>query len=425
MEPFSSMNPAREVVVTGVGVVSPIGIGIDAYAASMQERRSGIVPFSPFHEHGMPFHLGAPVRDFDGKNFVQPRKSMKVMSREIQIAYAAADLAIKHAGIDKGSIDPERFGAVLGSEMIYGEPEELIDVFRHCIEDGRFDFGRWGHYAMADIFPLWMLKYLPNMAACHIGIAHDARGPNNSITLGEVSSLLAIIEATNYIRRGLADVVLAGGLGSRLSVAALPFRGHDLNTNWQGEPGEAIRPFDADRDGYVNGEGSGVLVLESREHAEKRGAKPLAKIAGYASRSEPAMREQLTGTAIRNSITGALQSANLKASDIAHVNAHGVATKHDDHIEAIAIRETLDDVPVTAPKSFFGHLGASGGSVEIAASVWSIMEGIVPATLNYKTPDKDCPVNVVREPLTSSKPAAIKLSFNTTGQAVAVVLSRP
>jgi 3-oxoacyl-[acyl-carrier-protein] synthase II len=284
------MNSSREAVITGLGVVTPIGIGMDAFVESLRAGRSGVTTISPFAEKGMPFNIGAPVRDFDGKQYVQPRKAMKVMSREIQTAYAAADLALKHAHLSKEAVDPDRFGVVLGSEMLYGEVDELADAFRHCMIERQFHFEQWGKNAMQDIFPLWMLKYLPNMAACHIGIAHDARGPNNTIMQGEASSLVALMEAASYIQRGLADVALAGGTGSRLSEPALPFRGTIDVAQWQEEPTKASRPFDADRAGMVNGEGSGVLVLESREHAERRGARILARLAGFASRSEPKHR---------------------------------------------------------------------------------------------------------------------------------------
>jgi 3-oxoacyl-[acyl-carrier-protein] synthase II len=419
------MNSPRDVVITGVGIISPIGLGFDAFWESVRAGRSGVTTLEPFFSAGnLPFGIGAPLRDFDGKNFVQPRKSMKVMSREIQTAYAAADLAMKHAGLTKGQIAPSRFGVVLGSEMLYGEVEELIDVYRHCYVDGQFQFDLWGKNALADIFPLWMLKYLPNMAACHIGIAHDAQGPNNTITLGEVSGLLAIVEGASYIQRGLADVVLVGGTGSRLSHAALAFRGALDVVNWNGVPQEASRPFDAQRAGLVQGEGAGMLVLETREHAQARNANLLARVAGFASRSEPAFREQRTGLGIRNAILGALKSAQCTPDQISHVNAHGISTRHDDAMEAQAIQALLGAVPVTAPKSLFGHLGAGGGIVELAASVGALLHGEVPLTLNYTTPDPLCPVNVVHgEALRATQSAALVLNHNQTGQAAAVVLT--
>jgi 3-oxoacyl-[acyl-carrier-protein] synthase II len=269
-----------------------------------------------------------------------------------------------------------------------------------------------------------MLKYLPNMAACHISIVHDARGPNNSIVQGGASSLLAVIEAATVIERGLADAMLAGGSGSLVQSSCLPFRGWDHLSNWPGAPAEAARPFDARRTGLVPGEGSAVLILESRAHAERRGAKVLASIAGYGRRHEPIAKGQpARGTAIEHSIAAALQRANLQPQDIGHVNAHGESSPVHDAVEARAIASALGDVPVTAIKSYFGDLGAGSGAVELAASVLALASGNVPPTLNYLSPDPACPVHVIRgSPLPVDRPAAVVLNQSNTGQAAALVI---
>jgi 3-oxoacyl-[acyl-carrier-protein] synthase II len=417
------MNASPEVVITGLGVVTPIGIGIDTFIESLRQGRSGVQTFSPYSELGMTPHIGARVHDFDGEKYVH-RKTLKVMSREIQSAYAATDLALKHAGLAKGGIDPDRFGIVLGSEMLYGKIDELADAFRHCFSEQRFHFEQWGKAAMRDIFPLWMLKYLPNMAACHVGIAHDARGPNNTITQGENSSLMAIMEAASYIQRGLADVAVAGGTGSRISEAALPFRGTIDVSDSRADPVTVSRPFDVGRTGMVIGEGAGSLVLESREHAQRRGAKIWARVAGFASRTESGHRQNMTGLSIRNAIRGALQSAGLEPADVGHVNAHGASTQRDDRIEAVAIREQLGDVPVTALKSYFGYLGAGSGAIELAASVWSLTSGEIWPTLNYDRPDPQCAIRVVHgQPLTGRPAVALKLNHTPIGQAAALVIA--
>src|SRR5206468_6610067 len=200
--------------------------------------------------------------------------------------------------------EPERLGVVLGSEMLYGDVDELAEVYRHCAASGEFREELWGDFAFKDLFPLWMLKYLPNMAACHISIAQDARGPNNSIVEGGASSLLAIAEAAAAIERGHADAMLAGGSGSIASFSCMPFRGWKHLSKWNGEPAGASRPFEARRSGIVLGEGAGMLLLEAREHAERRGAKILARIAGYATRFEPPGNPwaERSGRAIRQSI---------------------------------------------------------------------------------------------------------------------------
>ena len=421
------MPRSREVVVTGLGVVCPLGVGIDAYWQALLAGQSGVGWLPETEGAELPFRYAARIRDFDAKQFVQPRKSIKVMCQEIQAAYASASLAMQQGGLEKGAVDPDRLGVVLGSEMLYGDLEELVELYRHCTPEGKLHAELWGDFAFKDLFPLWMLKYLPNMAACHISIAHDARGPNNSIVAGGVSSLLAIMESASVIRRGHADVMLAGGSGSLASFGCLPFRGWRHLSKWTGEPVAASRPFDARRSGVVPGEGAGVLLLESREHAERRGAQVLARIAGFASRFEPpaAPWQARTGRAIGQSILAALQSANLQPGDVGHVNAHGESSVEPDREEARAIRQTLGDAPVTALKSYFGDLGAGSGAVELIASVLALQHGQVPPTLNFDEPDSECPVNVVHgqaEPV--NRRCVIKLSQAATGQAAALILIR-
>lgn len=417
------MPNARDVVITGLGVVSPIGVGRAPFWTSLTSGTSGIRALSDLPGTETPFRLGGEIVGFDAKEYVQPRKTLKVMCREIQAGYSAAMLAIADAGLAKGSVEPSRLGVVLGSEMLYGEVPEMHDVFTHTVVDGEFDFNLWGNHAMRDLFPLWMLKYLPNMAACHIGIAIDARGPNNSIVQGAVSSLLAMMEAASAIQRGNADVMIIGGSGSQINFSALTFRGWDHLSSQTDVPALAPRPFDLNRDGVVLGEGAGCLVLESREHAEARGAKVLARYVGGASRCEAGRREQLKGTAIHQSIVGAMKSTGLSADAFGHVNAEAGGSLKFDALEAQAIRAELGDVPVFAAKSYFGDLGAGSGAVELIASVLAINERQVPATLHFSTPDPACPVNVTRDsPSLIEKSATLVLNHSIFGQAAAVVL---
>ena len=421
------MVPQREVVITGVGVVSPIGIGREAFAASLAAGRSGVRRLDLFVDSDLPAPIGAEVRDFDPKLYVRPRKSLKVMSRDIQFGFAAADLACADAKLRDHPLDPDRLGVVFGADLMPCELEELIPAFRGCLVEGKFDFARWGPSAMTDLFPLWMLKYLPNMPACHIGIAQDARGPNNSLTHGDVSSLSAVAEAMRVIERGQADVMIAGGAGSRIHPVLLVGRGGYDPACRHEDPAAACRPFDARRHGIVCGEGAGAFILESRRYAAARGAPILARILGYAARFEPSRNGRpLRGSAIRAAIAGALRDARLTAADIGHVNANGLSTIHDDRIEAQAIREVLGEVPVTAPKSYFGNLGAGSGAVEMAASLLAIEHGLVPPTLNYEHPDPECPVNVIcGRPLATDRRTALVLNHSRQGQSVAVVLAAP
>ncbi|QDS97294.1 beta-ketoacyl-[acyl-carrier-protein] synthase family protein [Adhaeretor mobilis] len=413
----------NEVVITAVGIVSPIGIGNEQVWHSIENRTSGVRSVPELVEAGLPVPICGSVVDFEAKQFVKPRKSLKVMSRETQIGFAAAELAWQDAGLEEGNVDPERFGVINGANMFAPETLEMVAAIHACDTQGRFDFTRWGKEGMPEIIPLWLLKFLPNMTPCHIGIFHDARGPTNSIVGGEGSGLCALIEATNVIERGHADLMVAGGNSSRLNLMDLMWHGDvDLTKRVQ-SPSEAMRPFDANRDGYVNGEGAAMYTLESRQHAEARGAAIIGTIRGYARRSEPSAASQKpSGQSICQSIDASLQSANLTAGDIGHVNAHGLSTPHADRIEAEAICAKLGDVPVTAPKSYFGHLGAGSGAVELAVSLLALRHGKIPPTLNHESPDPACPVNVVSEMQASNQNTVMALNHKSMGQAVALVV---
>jgi 3-oxoacyl-[acyl-carrier-protein] synthase II len=417
-------NSPREVVITGVGVVTPIGIGREAFWTSLVEQRSGIGELTAFDSRPQPCKFAGEVRDFDEKKYVRPRKSLKVMSRDIQLGFAAADLAVTDSGLQPEHVDSERKGVIYGADMLYCEIDGVVDAYKSCIVDGRFDFDRWGTEAMGKMYPLWLLKYLPNMPACHIGIYHDCRGPNNSILLDEASGLQALTEAVRVIERGAADVMIAGGASSSMHPACYEYRGRDRFTKLNGDPTTACRPFDAGRDGMVHGEGAGALVLEDRATAERRGAKIMARVLGFASGFEPIPDDAApTGKAIRRSIESALADAGISAADIGHVSANGLGTVEGDRLEARAIHDTLGDVPVTALKSYTGNLSAAAGAVEAVAAVLGLVEGQIPVTLNYEQPDPECPVNVIHgQPLAVEKPAALLLNQGRRGQAVAVVI---
>jgi 3-oxoacyl-[acyl-carrier-protein] synthase II len=421
------MDQRREVVITGIGVLSPIGIDKRQYWSSLCEGRSGVGLLEAIAGSGLPSPIGGQVPDFQPKNYVRPRKNMKVMSRDIQMGFVAADLAWADANIAPDTIDPERLGVIFGADLIAAELEEVVDTYRRCMVDGRFDFSRWGPTAMAEIFPLWMLKYLPNMPACHIAIGHDARGPNDSITLREVSGLAAVAEAVRVIERGQADWMIAGSTGSQVHPSVWAQHGcHQMSARTD-QAATACRPFDAGRDGMVHGEGAAAFILENRRDAEARGAKILARVLGFAHTFQSRTNNRPPSEAgIRRAIIGALAAAGLKPSEIGHVNADGRSTILDDRLEARAIRDTLGDVPVTAPKSFFGNLSGGAGSVEMVASLLGLEAGLVPPTLNYERPDPECPVNVVHgRPLEGTRPTALLLNHAQTGSSVAVVVAAP
>jgi 3-oxoacyl-[acyl-carrier-protein] synthase II len=419
------MSVSRDVVITGLGVVSPIGIGKDAFWTSLAEQRSGVRRLDLFVACGRPTPIGGSVADFEPKKHVRARKSLKVMSRDIQLGFSASDQACMDAGAGVKPFDPERTGVVFGADMMAVELDELITSYKTCMPDGKFLFDLWGE-GMKTLYPLWMLKYLPNMSACHVGIIQDLRGPNNTMVLGEVSSLAAITEAVRVIERGMADTMLAGGVGSKIQPMVWVHQQALEFSNHAGEPSGACRPFDRDRDGMVNGEGAAAFVLQSRASAAARGDKALARVLGFASAFEPQRAGQpLRGDSIRAALRQVLQRTGLKPADVGHVNAHGMSTILDDQIEAQAIADVLGDVPVTAPKSFFGDLGAGSGAVEMAASVLALQKGQVPPTLNYENPDPRCPVNVIRgASIKEDKGVCLVMNHSRLGQAVVVALAK-
>ena len=420
-----AMSSPADIVITGLGIVSPIGIGVDAFWAALESGTSGIRTVDLFDSSSLRVRFGGQVPDFDAKLYVRPRKSLKVMSREIQMGFAAADLAMADAGLTAERLEPERFGVVFGGDMIYADLEDLEPAYRRSAPHGRFSFPAWAEAIHEELHPLWLLKHLPNMTASHVAIAHDARGPNNSIVLGDVSGLLALAEAASVIRRGWADVMLTGGTGCRLHPTALVARGDALLSHRADDCRRASRPFDRDRDGLVNGEGAAAILIESRSHAERRGARIRGRLLAAAARCEPRARHTgVTGASLRSALRAACTLAGLEPAAIGHVNAHGASTIDMDRAEAVAIRAELGGVPVTAPKSSFGHLGAGGGVVELAASVLGLGRGLVPPTLNYETPDPGCPVNVVHgEPLAGRPATAAAVNLCSTGQAAAVIVA--
>jgi 3-oxoacyl-[acyl-carrier-protein] synthase II len=412
-----------EIVITGMGLVCPIGVGAEAVWTSIEDRRSGVrvVPELAAAEHPIP--IAGEVVDFDAKEFVKPRKALKVMARETQLGFAAAEMAWADAQLEGAGIDPERLGVTCGSNMFCPELPELVAGMRASdAGGGRFDFTRWGNAGLRETQPLWLLKYLPNMAPAHVSIIHDARGPSNSIVAGETSGLLALIEAADIVSRGHADVMVAGGVSSTIAMMDILWHGGARLSQRVDEPERASRPFDADRDGWVGAEGAAIFVLESHAHAEARGVQPIARLLGYGRRHEPTSNtHKSTGRAIRQAIAATLKMAGVDAAAVGHVGSHGMSTEIDDRIEAEAIRAVLDDVPVTAPKSFFGNIGAGGGALELAVSLLGLERGVIPPTLNYETPDPKCPVNVVAEPAPVTKPTVLAISHRTTGQAVSML----
>lgn len=423
----------KEIVFTGIGVVSPIGTSCETYWNSLLEQRSGVGFVDSLGEDCSPRQMGAEVRDFNPKQYFRSKKEVKqikVMSRDIQLAYAAAMLACSDAGLKTEATDrnvePDRLAVSYGADMIGLEIPEILDAYKAGITDGKYDKSTWGPAAMKEVYPLWMLKYLPNMPACHIAITHDARGPNNSFTMQRGASLAALFEAVRILERGAADVVISGGCGNCLNPSFLArAKAHHL-APYVGDPGNMPRPYDAERNGNILGEGAAAFILETKEFAQARGAKIYATVRGFCNRTDPRpLQERKDGRGIRQTLRGALADAAMQPQDLGYINAEGLGTLEDDTIEANAIRAELGDIPVTALKGYFGSLGCGAGAVELVGSLLALQHGLIPVTKNCDRIAEDCPINVVRgKPQTTEKRTVLKLNNGIGGRSFAFILEK-
>src|SRR5579872_1803026 len=313
----------RHVVITGIGVVSPIGIGIDEFWKSLRTGASGIRRTAMLPCAQPNCRIAAEVQDFNPSKFTKTReqkKAIRVMCREIQLGFAAASVALDDAGIKDGQVEPDRLGVEFGANLMLSPPDDLAEGNAACADPStdEFEYHRWGDVGLSQMFPLWLLKFLPNMPACHIGIAADARGPNNSVTIDEASSNLVIGEALRVIARGHADVMITGSTGTRVhSVKSIHAMMWDKLAVFEDDPATACRPFDRTRSGQVIGEGAGVMILEDAGHAQKRGAKIYGRILGAGSScvASPAGLGD-TRRALALAMKGALNDARLGPGDI-------------------------------------------------------------------------------------------------------------
>jgi 3-oxoacyl-[acyl-carrier-protein] synthase II len=431
-----SQSYSGDIVITGIGLMSSIGIGEDAFWESLQAGHCGFRQVEHLSHVGTPDCIGGEVTEFTAKSarkqhLSKVKKQIKVMCREIQLGVASALQAVEHAGIESGSVPPQRIGVDFGANLMSSPPDVLLDAGVACKPDGSsFSYDRWGNCGedrFKGMEPLWLLRYLPNMPGCHIGIAVDARGPNNSITQDEASGGLVLSEAANIIRRGRADIMITGTTGTRLH--AVKSCQHTLwDTLADGPAAERCRPLDKDRRGEVLSESACTFILESRTHAEARGANILGTLLSTAAScvldSDGRPNEQL---AVERAATAALQRAGVSAADLGHVNmcASGHLTR--DGYESSAIRNVLadkaDTVAVTAPKSYLGSAGSGAGLAEMAVSILGLKHGVVPKTLNFRASDDDGQLNVVAdEHLATDNKLFLKTSVTRMGQSSAVVI---
>lgn len=426
--------PYRRVVITGVGVVTPLGNDPEKLLSGLRSRRSAIGPLTQVPRGVLSVDHGAEATDFTGdisdygpmeKSLQRTiRKGSKVMCREIEMGVAVAQLALVDAGLDADARDRDRTGVLYGCDYIMSQPIEFATGIGKCIDDGgEFHFERWGELGKPEVNPLWLLKYLPNMPASHVAIYNDLRGPNNSITLREASAGAALAEAYSTIARGHADVLLVGATGSRIHpLRSLHADMQETLATDQADPSTMSRPFSATRDGSVLGEGAGAMVCETLEHAQARGANILGEIVGYGSSAVgPAFGENYLQTAIANVLRAAI--GKEQHSSIGHIHAHGLGTIECDAQESAAINDVFGppekQPPVTTAKGHFGNLGAGGGMVETIASLKSLGEDLFPI-LNCQRVADDCPINACLSDSTAAGTQFINVNVTPQGQASAI-----
>ena len=414
-------NQKRRVVITGIGTLTACGIGYESLWKTALAGRSAIRELSDFSSNGSPIRVGGEIPNFRPEEFIKTRKSLKVMSRDIQLAVAASVLAMADSGIVLEQIDPTRAGVVLGSGLINNELEEIGAGIKESFdEEGKFQLKRFGRDGIRALYPLWLLKYLPNMPACHISILHGLKGPNNTLTTSSTGCIQAIGEASRVIEREDAEVMLAGASDSKLNPLGLS-RLHLLGLLSQRNhvPEQVYRPFDRHRDGMVVGEGAGIFVLEEREHALRRGAKIYGEITGYGARFHSQVE----------SMRVALEEAGQTPHSISFIHANGSGIPKEDIEEAESLSRVFgnerDRIPVTASKSVTGHLVDAVGAAELSLSLLSLQNQTLPPVVNLEMPDQECPLNFVREkPLELEARTFLLHGFGLGGQSAALVVSK-
>ncbi len=427
------MTEKRRVVVTGFGVITPCGNGWEPYWNAALHGRSAIRSSDPLRLNCPSFRYAGMLSGFEPKEFIENRKSIKLMSREIQMAVAASRLALKDAKLFPENYDPTRIGVTLGTGIINNDLDEIGVGFRNGLdENGHFSMTKFGQDGIRSLFPLWFLKYLPNMPACHISVANQLRGPNNTITTSSAAGTQAIGEAYRVVERGDADIMLAGGTDSKLNAMGISrFQLLGLLSTREELPEKVYCPFDKKHDGIVLGEGAGILVLESLESAKNRGAWVYAEIAGYGSSSDfnydPRDSDDFTGK--RVAIRRALEDAALEPSDVDVLVANGSGIPQEDVQESLAVHSfyasSFKKLHVTAVKPVTGNLVYGTGSVEAVIAAMATKKGQVPPVPSLEIPDPKCSLPFVKDKAKSCQVnVAVLNTFGLGGQNASLVFKK-
>ena len=378
----------RRVVVTGLGALSPVGNTADEFWSSLLQGRSGVGPITKFDTEGYPTRIAGEVRNFDPLNFVD-KKDARRLDPYLQYAVASSVLAVQDAALDTGKVDGARFGVLIGSGI--GGISTLLESHRNLLEKGP-----------DRVSPFFIPMIIANMASGLVSIRFGARGPNSSVVTACATGNHAIGDSFKIIQRGDADVIIAGG--SEAIIIPLTIAGFcsmkAMSTRNE-EPTKAMRPFDATRDGFVCGEGAGILILEALEHALARDARIYAEIVGYGMTGDAhhMTAPDPEGDGAMRAMTLALRDAGLDVSAVGYINAHGTSTPYNDKFETLAIKRVFGEharrLAVSSTKSMTGHLLGAAGGVEAIATVLALHHGVLPPTINYETPDPECDLDYV------------------------------
>jgi 3-oxoacyl-[acyl-carrier-protein] synthase II len=423
----------RRVVVTGMGMVTPVGLDLESSWSSLQEGRSGVGAISLFDASSFPTKIAAEVKEFELGNYVTDSDRWREHCRNTKFAIAAARMAMDHSGLEtKSDLDRTRFGVYLGSGEGQQDFPRFVKLVHDSSREGHVDTSCFTREGLKALHPIHEAEQEPGTPAGHLAGIFGARGPNANCLTACAASSQAIGEATEIIRRGDADVMLSGGTHSMIH----PFgvTGFNLLTalsTRNDDPTRASRPFDRDRDGFILGEGAGMVVLEELEHAKARGAMIFGEVAGYGSTAD-AFRLTDTHDEGRGAIAcirEALADAEIDAARVDYINAHGTSTSVNDSIETLAIRRSFGDsaykVPISSTKSMMGHLIAAAGSVEAIVCLLAIRDGVVPPTINLDHPGEDCDLDYVPHEARRRKvDVALSNSFGFGGQNIALILRR-
>lgn len=429
----------RRVVITGIGIVSPIGIGTKNFWDALIAGKSGIARITHFDPSGLPCHNAAQVPEYRINDFVPKsyRKATKVMARDIELAVIAADDAFKDSGLqskaytETPSFDSLRFGCNIGAALISADLKELTGAMATAAAEGKLDLKQWGSAGMQQLTPLWLLKYLPNMLACHVTIVHELMGPSNTITCQDASSHLAIGEAFRTIQRGDADLAICGGAESRINHMGL-IRQCLLNrmaTDCDDDPAAAVRPFDENAHGSLLGEGGGLFILEEYERAQKRNAKIYAELVGFGASQDTynIVDPDPSGISYAHAMSKALNDAKISPADVDLIIPHGLGIKEHDRAELSALSQAfgprLSEIPTAPIKAQIGNL-AAGSGVDAATTVLAMHHSIIPPAINSAQIQDSQKLNLAPNARPAQIQTAVSSVYSLGGQNAALVFKQ-